>query len=82
MESPKCKICKERHYGLCKTASLDGITVSKAKFELPKPIILDVNLKIAAETVSVKTLRELKKAFDRTAYQREYMRKRRSKSKI
>ncbi len=63
MEAPKCKICGERHYSLCRVATLNTgqanreAILNSLRIEPPKP------------------------TFDRTAYQREYMRKRRAAQK-
>lgn len=61
MESPKCKLCGERHYGMCAVP---------ARQESPSVEPLPVEQGAAPPPQS--------KGFDRTAYQREYMRKRRA----
>jgi len=63
MEAPKCKICGEKHYGLCKGVvhrlSTEPVKGSDLLHGHTEPLV----------------------KFDRTAYQREYMRKKRAKDK-
>lgn len=58
MEKPKCRICGERHWGLCPGT------------------VADVKERVAV--IEKATVKLEKPKFDRTAYQREYMRRRRA----
>ena len=95
MEKPLCPICKERHYGVEHIWPKDNgtglpsiIAVAKAYSgstpdTKPAPVVdsggagvvrgLDLPRPLA------KVREKDRKRFDRTAYQREYMRKRRAK---
>lgn len=61
MDAPKCRLCKDRHWGLC---------VPKTKLVTNTP-----------GAVCYAAATELKPKFDRNAYQREYMKKRRQQKK-
>jgi hypothetical protein len=67
MEAPKCKLCGERHWGLCPSN------------ESPEPIKIEdltppQQLKLLKALLDDPRIED-KGKFDRTAYQREYMRK-------
>lgn len=67
MEAPKCKICGERHYGVCTVyGTNDAITVSlKPEVKMTKqgkPTSFTEHLSIVE-----------KPKFDRVAYQKAYM---------
>lgn len=76
MEAPKCKICGERHWGhecgaiAPKTAKIIPKTKPLLTIKRENPII-----------TGLKEVIEYTKKFDRNAYQRDYMRKRRAKDK-
>lgn len=78
MDAPKCRICGERHWGLCPKNSDGGV---EGHASTP-PRIADIGgMKPRdgriVKRASIKAgLSEAK--FDRVAYQREYMRKRRA----
>jgi hypothetical protein len=63
MEKPKCKICGERHYGMC---------------AVPVPPTHQPHITPMERPIKK---RNPNGTFDRTAYQRELMRKRRAAQK-
>lgn len=87
MDGPKCKLCGERHWGMC--PDLPASTAIKLLMEpgsqpcisrdagTPKSEATPPNL--SPEEPSARATS--KPRFDRTAYQREYMRKRRKEAK-
>lgn len=89
MDAPKCKICGHLHYGLCAGsrrlagAKLIHTMLPRAKMKLlPGPDPIAVIALPDAEPCVVRpggSTETLKPKFDRTTYQREYMRKRRAK---
>jgi hypothetical protein len=94
MDLPKCKICGERHrLGGCPTSSGGGAARGKSDPAPPEakrglrvpalkshaPIGDGIALTSIAHPAPTKRKRAPKGTFDRTAYQREYMRKRRKK---
>ena len=89
MEKPLCKICKERHYGLCnefaaKVGSSDAKpTQAQPRAKADRPSIPRKERSDVARSVTpIPETGGRDKAkngtFDRVAYQREYMRKRRA----
>lgn len=70
MEKPKCRLCGERHYGLCPVSSREAMkaAVVVAKIE---------NVIPAGEP----PIRREGPQFDRVTYQREYMRRYRARRK-
>lgn len=68
MEAPKCKICSQRHYGLCPPAK-GGDAHAHNKPVTGIPSASDV----AKPRIAKK--RAARGTFDRTAYQREFMRR-------
>lgn len=81
MEAPKCKICRQRHYGPCYAIGIATFEESKARTIAiasgkHKPAPSEPKVWITPETAT---------KFDRTTYQRdymrEYMRKRRAAAK-
>jgi hypothetical protein len=74
MEAPKCKICHERHYGMCA--------------KVPDKVIRDAVLHGTGISVVTPSqtkhipIENTKPKFDRTVYQRELMRKRRREEKL
>lgn len=92
MEAPKCKICDERHYGLCRAAKLsEQEKADHDQLMYGQSFMLKERGK-PAKHVPIETIYPeppeppagmvySRQVFDRTAYQREYMRKRRAKAK-
>lgn len=72
MEAPKCKICGERHYGACQRFARE---LRSSEAQWPKDILEK------AASVPPTTINRLPK-FDRNAYQRDLMRKRRAAAKM
>lgn len=64
MNEPLCKLCGVNHWGWCPKPTLEFSNPDKGK----------VQVSVAYHS---KTMEEKKKPFDKAAYQREYMRKRR-----
>jgi hypothetical protein len=94
MDAPRCKICKDRHYGLCSNTSLgsasgcpegdDGRTeVNRLRKRnvTESETTAGAILKASGDKSQVVTAGETAQKFDRLAYQREYMRKRRAAKK-
>lgn len=94
MDAPKCKICGERHYGLC---SQPRSRNAPTQAQPPEPVRTATAASVAAgETapnrqlsveelggpfigiIAHETTHLAVPKFDRNAYQREYMRKRRA----
>ena len=67
MEAPKCKLCGERHYGMCPSVKA---FIAAADTPSYRKALASITPAEAAK------IREGK--FDRTAYQRELMRRRRA----
>jgi hypothetical protein len=83
MEKPKCRICGERHYGLCPQ---NGRDIEKAiSTSLPAAVETAYVADLKARMPSEKPTPLEDRPFDRKAYMkqymREYMRKRRAKDK-
>lgn len=97
MDGPKCKICGERHYGLCggrvlETSTSSALTAGATSF---RSALDDVGLESGSSSnapvvaAAVKggsstappKQRARRGTFDRTVYQRELMRKRRELDK-
>lgn len=90
MEAPKCKICGNRHYGPCITttakvekpkhkliqAAEEALAIAKGEAEPAR--LTFVRVRKAAEEVLAMPSRAI---FDRNAYQRDYMRKKRAAEK-
>lgn len=86
MDAPKCKICQERHYGIC--LSRKSLTVAKKAIAPDHPKARTVVLnqeKARAECIGMKEATipaaEAGPAFNKLAYQKEYMRKARAQGK-
>lgn len=82
MEAPKCRLCGSRHWGGCgPSVTLDAHTLKK-----PDGAPLTAGDLRVGQTYEVQpdyTVKHLapRGTFDRNAYQREYMRKRRAAAK-
>ena len=78
--APLCKICETRHWAI--EPHQFNLPASRTGEEV-KPAAKDMKRLPPAEAVSAGIVQEKQRAprgsFDRTAYQREYMRKRRGK---
>lgn len=80
MEKPKCKICGERHYGLCPSVPLKSdasLVEEKASRYTPQPARAQQERSAAplrSRSTATAVDRDTKEKFDRAAYQREYMR--------
>jgi len=72
MEAPKCKLCGERHYGLCARTKQKAAIVAAAIVERATPESPDD---------FAPRKRAPNGTFDRNAYQREWMRRYRAKRK-
>jgi hypothetical protein len=72
MEAPKCRICGQRHWGIV-------CALEKSSRGEPEAANLRAT-KSQANAVVAPSPREPNPKFDRVAYQREYMRKRRAKA--
>lgn len=90
MDAPKCKLCGERHYGICKHAkprpSTAAVAPEKAMVEKSSPGSDNHRIKPRraadrTDTMVVVSALRMRPKFDRTAYQRELMRKRRTADK-
>jgi hypothetical protein len=68
MEAPKCKLCSERHYGMCKVQVAERPAVKTIPY-------------IPPFTQNAELPMKLKPKSDYNAYMREYMRKRRAAEK-
>ena len=66
MDAPKCRLCGERHYGRCQKFA--------EPVEKPRKAVPIVEITARSEGNGAAK-------FDRNAYQRELMRKRRAKAK-
>ena len=67
MDKPKCRLCGHKHWGD------EHVWPDEPKTETLYPVI-------GVEGTDYVTVKSGKKKFDRVAYQREYMRKRRAKT--
>ena len=74
MEAPKCKICGQRHYGLCPQAKGGEANIPGHDSRASEDDANKTQPRAAKK-------RAVRGSFDRKAYQREYMRKRRAKGK-
>lgn len=76
MEAPKCKLCGERHYGLCKVTIYRGWDTEEQEVEV------DAVPPTEVRNLSDRDFR-VKAKYDRNsahrAYMKNYMRKRRAK---
>jgi hypothetical protein len=94
MEAPKCKLCGERHYGMCAqsnkpakkptTRPVEKIAAQSSTSERIDAPPLHVNPPPYASTLPVNCPhcgRPMLKTDDKAAYQRDYMRKRRARQK-
>jgi len=81
--APLCKICGERHWAI--EPHQFNLPTSRYSQDEPQPVAKDMKRFPPAEAVSTGIVQEKQQtargSFDRTAYQREYMRKRRQKEK-
>jgi hypothetical protein len=80
MEAPKCRLCGKRHWRDCAVM----VPVLELKTIIPKPIVKPVSLTqdlqvSLTKPKPVNPTEISKPKFDRNAYQRELMRKRRAK---
>lgn len=85
MEKPKCKLCGERHWSreTCKAAG------KPVKIAMAEPMTQAIGIAVSSEAISreIETAipppkkRAARGTFDRNAYQRELMRKRRAAQK-
>lgn len=75
MEAPKCKICGQKHYGLCKNMTVGFDTAAPNGDHSAHVIVEDGKV---ADVVLIPAGEK----FDRLKYQREYMRKKRAKDKV
>lgn len=82
MEAPKCKLCGERHYGLCQHAKPRPAAAAMAPKRAKKTAMGTANT-LASEADQQLAARPeaVKPKFDRNAYQRDLMRKRRKAQK-
>lgn len=75
MDAPKCRLCGERHYGLCQ------------KFKTKEAVRKIVDPRPTRETHCTEAVIPIEEAdpagivFDRKAYQRDYMKKARAQGK-
>lgn len=86
MDKPKCKLCGERHYGMCPPRRIEGAKLVHTAPEGAHIALLSGEMaKLGVAVVVVPnetpyvvsadgTAAPIKPAFDRVAYQREYMR--------
>ncbi len=86
MEAPKCKICGENHWGsvcqkIASVPNVDRKTSPPATVESEVKEISNIIAENAAPAPSTQK-RAPNGTFDRKAYQRELMRKRRAKAKL
>ena len=93
MDAPKCRLCEKRHWGLCESGKfpvvgdvVDGVPVRQKRSNRSnrKSNTIPVFKKETAEKLGVcphcgKSSSEKPIKFDKKAYQREYMKKRRQK---
>lgn len=81
MDAPKCRLCQEHHYGLCHGKVIANVVKElKARSSTVEPRPLKSEIVGSSPAVPAKK-RAPRGSFDRTAYQRELMRKRRGVSK-
>ena len=87
MEAPKCKLCGQRHYGLCRAQEPQVVTRIKSPpgGTVTNATVDELHHRAFGDAGKAfqQAFREgiQKGAFDRVAYQREYMRKWRAKRK-
>jgi len=90
MEAPKCRLCGERHWGVCKQVSLQGVNniINKAVIRVkPAVSVNSGSLPVNKGVLQEEHICECRicgvecipvQRIDRKVYMREYMRKRRA----
>lgn len=84
MEAPKCKLCGGRHYGLCKAVTKpERIIKTPSGRAASGPVTASEEITPEADAVRAVTnaMEGVRLKFDRNAYQRDYMRKKRAKDR-